>query len=67
MLYENLYETLELANFASLEEVRKAYKRLVTKHHPDKNGDRSKLEKVVEAYETFAERKEELDKDLRSG
>lgn len=47
------WATLELTPGAKLEEVRKAYKRLILKNHPDRNrgGDaREKAKKINDAY-----------------
>lgn len=48
------YEVLELKPNATAEEVRKAYKKLVLKHHPDKGGNRDIFEKVKKAYEELS-------------
>ncbi|GEM_PF-4553687 len=45
------YEILEIAPNATAEEIRKAYKKLVVKFHPDKGGDRDQFEKIQQAYE----------------
>ena len=45
------YETLGLPKKAHIDEVKKAYKKLVLLYHPDKpHGDRLKFEKIYEAY-----------------
>jgi DnaJ-class molecular chaperone len=45
------YDILGLPKKASIEEVKKAYKRLVLVHHPDKQtGNRCKFEKLTQAY-----------------
>ncbi|KAJ8605637.1 hypothetical protein CTAYLR_000122 [Chrysophaeum taylorii] len=44
------YETLGLNRAATLSDVRRAYKQLALKHHPDKDGDAEKFEAVCEAY-----------------
>lgn len=36
---ENYYTILGVGEQASLEEIKKSYKRLALKHHPDKGGD----------------------------
>lgn len=54
------YEILNLNNNASLEDIKKAYKKLAIIYHPDKNTDKSDIEKqenekkfkkIAEAYE----------------
>jgi DnaJ-class molecular chaperone len=53
---EKLYEVLGLPPKSSIEEVRKAYKRLVLIHHPDKpTGDRGKFEILTRAYNILSD------------
>jgi molecular chaperone DnaJ len=55
MSKRDYYETLEVAKDASEREIKKAYKRLAMKYHPDRNkGDKAKEEtfkEIKEAYE----------------
>jgi len=50
---KQLYEALELTQAASQEDIKKAYKRLVRIHHPDKGGDEKKFKEVQAAYEVL--------------
>src|SRR5580658_2097075 len=56
---ESLYDTLGVAKTASADEIRKAYRKLARKHHPDVNpGDASAEEafkKVSAAYDVLAD------------
>ena len=45
-----MYKVLGLANDASVDEVKKAYRKLVLLHHPDKGGDPEEFRKITEAY-----------------
>jgi molecular chaperone DnaJ len=54
------YETLGVKKDASTEEIKKAYKRLARKHHPDVNKDNQKeaekkFKEISEAYEVLAD------------
>lgn len=52
---KDYYETLGVSKGASKEEIKKAYKKLAKKHHPDMNkGDKSSEEKFKEVNEAFA-------------
>lgn len=46
----NPYNVLSLNNDASIEEVKKAYRKLSLQHHPDKGGDSNEFHKIQSAY-----------------
>lgn len=48
------YKVLEIERGANEEEVKKAYKKMAIKHHPDKGGDEDAFKKVAEAYEVLS-------------
>lgn len=64
---ENFYDLLGISETANAEEIKKAYRKLSLKYHPDKNnGDPecvAKFQKISEAYETLgnAEKKSQYD------
>ena len=62
--FEDYYKTLGVDRSASADEIKRAYRKLANKHHPDKNKDNpdaaEKFGKVSEAYEVLS------DKDKRA-
>lgn len=49
------YETLGVSQGASQDEIKKAYRKLVMVHHPDKGGDPEKFKKIGQAYEVLSD------------
>ena len=49
----NHYKTLGLAPGASEEEIKKAFRKLAMKHHPDRGGDEAEFKRIKEAYEAL--------------
>lgn len=56
---QEYYKVLGVSKNASQDEIKKAYRKLAVKYHPDKNGgDKSaedKFKKITEAYETLSD------------
>ena len=50
---EDLYDVLQVKKSDKPSTIRKAFNRLVLKHHPDKGGDQEKFESIQSAYETL--------------
>ena len=51
----SLYDTLGVARGADSEEIKKAYKGLARKHHPDKGGDAEEFKRIQKAYEILSD------------
>jgi len=49
------YETLGLSETATPEEIKKAYRKLASQHHPDKGGDTAMFQRVEEAYRILSD------------
>jgi len=58
------YEVLGVAKTASDDEVKKAYRKLAMKHHPDKGGDPEQFKKIQGAYDILSDpqKKENFDR-----
>jgi len=55
---DNYYKVLELNRNASFDEIRKSFRTLALRYHPDKNKNsesKEKFMKIVEAYETLSD------------
>jgi len=63
---KSLYETLEVSENASADEIKKAYRKLARKYHPDVNKDAGAEEKFKElnaAYEVLSDEQKKLQYD----
>jgi DnaJ-class molecular chaperone len=60
------YKTLGLTNTASQDEIKKAYRKLSLKHHPDRSGEKEKFQELNEAYEVLSDERKRKQYDMRS-
>lgn len=49
------YKTLEVEKSANDAEIKKAYRKLAVRHHPDKGGDPEKFKEITRAYEVLSD------------
>ncbi|GFE54161.1 hypothetical protein BaOVIS_015650 [Babesia ovis] len=52
---EKFYKTLGLSKDCSESEIKKAYRKLAIKHHPDKGGDPEMFKEISRAYEVLSD------------
>jgi curved DNA-binding protein len=66
---KNYYEILGLTEQASLDEIKKAYRKLAMQHHPDRNQGNKKSEEefklINEAYSTLSDKEKKKEYDLK--
>lgn len=63
---KSLYETLEVSENASADEIKKAYRKLARKYHPDVNKDpkaEDKFKEINAAYEVLSDEQKKLQYD----
>ena len=51
----NYYDILGVKKDASADEIKKAFRKLARKHHPDAGGDEEKFKEINEAYEVLSD------------
>ena len=49
------YQTLGVSETATPEEIKKAYRKLASQHHPDKGGDAEKFKSIQVAYDILGD------------
>ena len=49
------YATLGVAKNATPDEIKKAYRKLASQHHPDKGGDKAKFQDIQSAYDVLSD------------
>ena len=65
----NYYDVLGVPTDASEADIKKAFRKLASQHHPDKGGDTNKFQQIQEAYEVLgdADRRHQYDHPPRQG
>jgi curved DNA-binding protein len=51
----NPYEILGIPKTATADDIKKAYRKLASQHHPDKGGDTAKFQEIQTAYDTLSD------------
>lgn len=51
----NHYQTLGVDRTATPDEIKRAYRKLASQHHPDKGGDKHKFQEIEQAYRTLSD------------
>ena len=66
---KTFYDVLGVERNASDEEIKKAFRKLAVKYHPDRGGDEAKFKEISEAYETLSnpDKRKEYDQMLMFG
>jgi len=59
------YEDLGVKKDASADEIKKAFRKLAQKHHPDRGGNEAEFKKINEAYETLGDANKKAEYDAR--
>ena len=49
------YATLGVAKSATEDEIKRAFRRLASQHHPDKGGDTQKFQEIQAAYHVLGD------------
>jgi molecular chaperone DnaJ len=60
---KNYYDILGLDKKATKEDIKKAFRKLAQKHHPDKGGDEALFKTITEAYSTLSDDKKRREYD----
>ncbi|MEK7079852.1 MAG: molecular chaperone DnaJ [Patescibacteria group bacterium] len=60
---KNYYEVLGVDKKATSDDIKKAFRKLAQKHHPDKGGDESKFKEITEAYSILSDDKRRREYD----
>jgi len=52
---KNFYDILGVKSSATADEIKRAYRKLASQHHPDKGGDVAKFQEIEQAYRTLSD------------
>lgn len=57
------YQTLGVSKTATQDEIKRAFRKLASQHHPDKGGDTAKFQEIQAAYDTLGNAQKRADYD----
>ena len=60
----NYYEILGVSEQATPDEIKKAYRKLASQHHPDKGGNKDRFQEIQVAYDTLSDNQKRQQYDL---
>lgn len=60
---KNYYDILGVEKKATKDDIKKAFRKLAQKHHPDKGGDEAKFKEITEAYSVLTDDKKRREYD----
>lgn len=63
MAQRTFYDVLGVKKDATADEIKKAFRKLAVKYHPDAGGDEQKFKEISEAYETLSDEKKRREYD----
>ena len=52
---QNYYDALGVSKTASQDDIKRAYRRMASQHHPDKGGDTQRFQEIQTAYDTLSD------------
>ncbi len=64
---KDYYKILGISHNASPEEIKKAYRKLAHRYHPDKGGDEKKFKEINEAYQVLSDKEKRTQYDQFGG
>lgn len=59
-----LYDLLGISKSSSIDDIKKAYKKLAVQHHPDKGGDPEKFKEIANAYQILSDEEQRKRYDM---
>lgn len=63
----NYYQLLDVPVNATTDEIKKAYRKMAKKYHPDRGGDPQQFQKISNAYETLSQPDAKKSYDIKHG